>query len=224
MSSKKFVVTGGALLVVPIVLLVVGRLLDCTGGEYLFLQNFLVWVHGILSRDMPLIGAFFTLLGLITFLWGFIRWKMAHGAKKSAVIFGSFFLLLLAFFVSSFWLAAFNCARCKGEDAAVKATLAQIRAQAELYHDQHTNYKGLCDSAEIVQMLQNIQSIQLVKEKKALLCSVKVNELTCTDQNDQYAVSAKLPLAATLNASYFCVDNTGFQNVTDRLVTWTRCQ
>ena len=47
--------------------------------------------------------------------------------------------------LSSVVLASLNTARSKGTDAAIKANLANARAQAELYYDTHsTSYAGLC--------------------------------------------------------------------------------
>ncbi len=44
--------------------------------------------------------------------------------------------------LASVVLASLNSARSKGNDAAVKANLANVRAQAELYYDNHSNGYG----------------------------------------------------------------------------------
>jgi len=47
--------------------------------------------------------------------------------------------------LSSVVLASLNTARSKGEDAAVKANLANARAQAELYYDDNgSSYADVC--------------------------------------------------------------------------------
>ena len=56
--------------------------------------------------------------------------------------------------LSSVVLASLNTARGKGSDAAIKASLANARAQAELYYDGHSNsYQNVCtDTAGILNM------------------------------------------------------------------------
>ena len=46
--------------------------------------------------------------------------------------------------LSSVVLASLNTARTKGADAAVKANLSGIRAQAELFYDTGSTYVGAC--------------------------------------------------------------------------------
>lgn len=47
--------------------------------------------------------------------------------------------------LASVVLASLNTARSKGADAAIKANLANARAQAELYYDANSNsYAGVC--------------------------------------------------------------------------------
>ncbi|MFW5879648.1 MAG: type IV pilin protein [bacterium] len=55
--------------------------------------------------------------------------------------------------LSSVVLASLNSAREKGEDARVKANLANARAQAELYYngDGNNSYDGVCDELESFQ-------------------------------------------------------------------------
>lgn len=83
-------------------------------------------------------------------------------------------------------------ARKKGIDAAIKANLSNARAQAELYYDTNTSYKGVC------------------KSKNGILASVDaVNELSkaiCYDYVETWAMYAPLVGDKSVN---FCVDSTG---------------
>src|SRR5437868_11975300 len=53
--------------------------------------------------------------------------------------------------LSSVVLASLNSARNKGTDSAIKASLANARAQAELYYDAAGNYAGVCTGANGIQ-------------------------------------------------------------------------
>jgi len=51
--------------------------------------------------------------------------------------------------LASVVLSSLNTARSKGADAAIKANLANIRAQAELGYDTAGNYSGVCANATV---------------------------------------------------------------------------
>ena len=51
--------------------------------------------------------------------------------------------------LASVVLASLNTARAKGADAAVKANLANMRAQAELFYDIGSTYTGVCADANM---------------------------------------------------------------------------
>lgn len=52
--------------------------------------------------------------------------------------------------LASVVLASLNTARAKGADAAVKANLANMRAQAELFYDTAQTYTGVCADANML--------------------------------------------------------------------------
>lgn len=51
--------------------------------------------------------------------------------------------------LASVVLSSLNTARAKGADAAIKANLANIRAQAEILYDTNGNYTGLCTNTVV---------------------------------------------------------------------------
>lgn len=52
--------------------------------------------------------------------------------------------------LASVVLASLNSARAKGSDAAVKANLANMRAQAEIFYDVPNSYEGVCADTTIL--------------------------------------------------------------------------
>jgi type IV pilus assembly protein PilA len=61
--------------------------------------------------------------------------------------------------LSSVVLASLNSARGKGANAAVKSGMANLRAQAELYYDDHSSsYASLCADATFARMLASATS------------------------------------------------------------------
>ena len=96
--------------------------------------------------------------------------------------------------LASVVLAALSSARAKGADAAVKANLANMRAQAELFYDNTSNtYTGLCADANI-------------SKGEAAAVSAGGNGGTCTAAAATYIMWAGLKGDAT---KAWCVDNTG---------------
>lgn len=99
--------------------------------------------------------------------------------------------------LASVVLASLNSARDKGSDAAVKANLSNMRAQAELtYDDDGGDYTNVCtDAADMVTGAGG----------------------TCNSDDDEWAASAPL----SDGSSYFCVDYTGVAATTSSAHTGT---
>jgi prepilin-type N-terminal cleavage/methylation domain-containing protein len=83
--------------------------------------------------------------------------------------------------LASVVLASLNSARDKGEDAAIKASLNNARAQAALFYDDNGDYEDVC--TDLAQFGG-----------------------TCTDDADFWIAYAALSSAST---SSYCVDSTG---------------
>lgn len=100
--------------------------------------------------------------------------------------------------LSSVVLASLNTARAKGADAAIKANLANARAQAELYYDAQTPtpvYTGVCAN--------NTTGIGGMKTGASAAGSGSV---VCTDFAGTWAMSAQLKANTS---AHWCVDSTG---------------
>jgi prepilin-type N-terminal cleavage/methylation domain-containing protein len=122
--------------------------------------------------------------------------------------------------LASVVLAAVNSARSKGGDAAVKANMANARAQAELFNDANSTngYGGVCGttSAPIggTGVVKSINSIILGAAKATGLTSITVGGAgsltTATCNATSSAWAAEAPLKST---GMFCVDSTGTAKV-----------
>jgi type IV pilus assembly protein PilA len=120
-------------------------------------------------------------------------------------------------------LAATNSARTKGADAAVKANMANARAQASLFYDaNNSSYKvsagalDVCDVAATVGGVKGINPNILAAATAAGLTTptVVLNTLqTATTANCNSTATtwvAQVPLKST---GYYCVDHTGTSKV-----------
>jgi prepilin-type N-terminal cleavage/methylation domain-containing protein len=97
--------------------------------------------------------------------------------------------------LSSVVLASLNSARSKGSDAAIKSSLANMRAQAEIYYDANgtDGYEGVCTESDgILSMVTSVEGMTGTSD--------------CQDATTTWAVSA---LLKTADAGTWCVDSTG---------------
>jgi prepilin-type N-terminal cleavage/methylation domain-containing protein len=102
--------------------------------------------------------------------------------------------------LASVVLASLNSARAKGADAAIKSTVNNARAQAELYYDSNSNtYTTVCTSGT-----NNINAMRLGAT------SAGSTDVDCQDTSSGWAMEALLK-SATL---YYCVDSTGTATTT----------
>lgn len=101
--------------------------------------------------------------------------------------------------LASVVLASLNSARAKGADAAIKANLNNLRAQAELFYDDNSNvYTSLCSNANIDQGMDAADAAN------------GSGVVDCDSDADEWAAHAQL---VTDTADYYCVDSTGAAQV-----------
>ncbi len=113
--------------------------------------------------------------------------------------------------LASVVLASLNTARDKGSDAAAKAAMSQLRAQAEIFYDGAGNrtYTGLCASAPITAILNNAEANahgDVTGLNVAYATVGAATLVTCHDTASAYAAEVPLKSDAT---KVFCVDSTG---------------
>ena len=119
--------------------------------------------------------------------------------------------------LSSIVFAAVNNARTKGSDVAIKTTLNNARAQAELYYSNNSNsYSGVCDNGTTTDGTKSIYNQVLSAAKLGGLASISINPgsagspTTATCNHSANAWAAEVPLfgSATGNIKMWCVDST----------------
>lgn len=111
--------------------------------------------------------------------------------------------------VASITLASLNSARAKGEDEAVKANLAIIRATAEMSYDMNGSYRNILSDSSVVNSIRDAEAAAGAKA---------VTNVTDT------AYAIYLPLKKpTPPATGWCVDSTGFSQQSVSLGTATSC-
>jgi len=123
--------------------------------------------------------------------------------------------------LASVVLASLNSARTKGADAAVKANLANARAQAEIFYDTGTpTYEGICTSTTAGGIWSMVSAAATaggttLPATPATTIQVASNPV-CHDNASGWV--AAVPLKS-LSTTYYCVDSTGAsKTVTTTLV------
>ena len=125
--------------------------------------------------------------------------------------------------LSSVVLASLNTARAKGADAAVKAALSNIRAEAEIYYDNTSNTYGAaytasaCPSSSNTSMFWADAQIQAGLAQAASAGGGGMSGTRCATDGNDYAISIRLK---SNTANYWCVDSTGAAKIITN-ASWT---
>jgi type IV pilus assembly protein PilA len=100
--------------------------------------------------------------------------------------------------LASVVLASLNSARAKGSDAAIKSSINNARAQAELYYDSNSNtYTNVCASGT-----NNISTMVTAAEN----ANPTANSTFCSDEVGSWMLKSLLVSEPT---HFYCVDSTG---------------
>jgi type II secretory pathway pseudopilin PulG len=108
--------------------------------------------------------------------------------------------------LASVVLASLNTARAKGADAAIKANLANIRAQAEILYDTNSNYTGVCTNATVAGQTAGAASALGGSVVNTLATAGTASTVICHESASAWAVASALK---TNTANSWCVDSTG---------------
>ena len=92
-------------------------------------------------------------------------------------------------------------------DASIKGQMTSLRANAEIYFDQNSNYDGFCIKPDI-QAGEMMMGIRDFSE----------GVFRCEDEPNAYAISTQLK-----DKTYFCVDSTGFAGTSTNMISGTVC-
>lgn len=110
--------------------------------------------------------------------------------------------------LSSVVLASLNTARSKGANTAVKANLANIRAQAEVIYDTDGDYDAVCGANSVTQNATVVSQLDAASTAGASNTTSDVCGKPASGAASAWAAS--VPLKATEGSfTHWCVDSTG---------------
>ncbi|MCU0660367.1 MAG: type II secretion system GspH family protein [Candidatus Pacebacteria bacterium] len=105
--------------------------------------------------------------------------------------------------LSSVVLASLNSARSKGADAAIKANLANTRAQAEIYYDSNGNYGSNTNGCGGTGVMFGDPTMTKAIDAAE---SASGGSASCYSNGTEWAIS--VPLKTDSN-THWCVDSSG---------------
>lgn len=113
--------------------------------------------------------------------------------------------------LSSIVLISLNVARSKGQDAKVRAQIANARASAALYFDSNQSYNGIAGDVEFDcttadSMFQDTGSGMATYVDPNIYPSPSTIDLRCSSTADTFVISGAL----NDPTKFWCVDSSGF--------------
>ena len=106
--------------------------------------------------------------------------------------------------LASVVLASLNTARSKGSDAAIKSSINNMRAQAELYYDSNSNKYATAAVNTCGAANSMFADASIVAAMSAV--TAQGGTPTCHANTTAWAISSSLVASTT---AYYCVDSTG---------------
>ena len=152
-------------------------------------------------------------------------------SKKGFTLIELLVVIAIIGILSSVVLASLNSARAKGNDAAIKSNLSNIRAQAEILYDTNGCYSNTstctavavtgtaCSSASTIFGNAN------VLQQTAAAATASGNSVICNTNAGatQWAASVQLRstnvVSSTSGTDYWCVDSSGASKAIDAAIT-----
>jgi prepilin-type N-terminal cleavage/methylation domain-containing protein len=124
--------------------------------------------------------------------------------------------------LASVVLASLNSARAKGSDAAIKSSLNNMRAQAELYYDNNSNTYGSasqtlgdCPTSAVANTIYADATI-ITALNNVITQAGGAGNTSCVSNSTAWAMAAQLKTGGTAGdttVDSYCVDSTGAAKV-----------
>lgn len=105
--------------------------------------------------------------------------------------------------LASVVLASLNSARTKGADAAAKADLANMRAQAALFYDNNSSTYGTAQTNSCAATANTLWADPVIAAAVAQ-ATTQSTAIACTSTTSAYAIAVQLK-----GGGYYCVDSSG---------------
>ena len=139
--------------------------------------------------------------------------------KKGFTLIELLVVIAIIGILSSVVLASLNSARAKGADAAIKANLANMRAEAEIYYDSHNSYGTAVNGCTGTGVMFSDDSTMA----KALTAAQNSSGSapSCSSSGQAWAVSIPLKTDPT---QHWCVDSSGTSASQNAAISGPSCQ
>ncbi len=119
--------------------------------------------------------------------------------KKGFTLIELLVVIAIIGILSSVILSSLNSARGKGANAAVRASLTNLRSQATIYFDDNNqSYADVCNNTDILFMLENASSSG-------------AGMSGCASDAESWSAYARFKVSEEGN-DYWCINSTGFSN------------
>lgn len=216
-TSKRFLIVGLVLFFVPIFLLnITEGLHDCQlygdlSAALLRFLNFSLFpfmqTFGVLLQPIIYVG-------FLLCITAFVLLQRSKGVSWSVSIGGAIVIFLIVFQLGNILDPSYD----RLEIVEIRSYIDSFRSKADVYNDTNGSYHGFCST----EILEANAYVQKVYDRGIGICKIDDISLDCLDSNESFAVSFELP--PQNKSTYFCVDSTGFSDVTEVQISGPTCE